>query len=224
MAVRSIFNNSGRYVGFVQNGFLYSASGDYLGFIRSDNQVFSKNGEFVGYLLDDDRIVRKTNELPKLPLIPPISPLPPIPPIPPLNRFAYPLLPWGYEDVFQDSTTFSKTRQSTDFSRFEGMFLIASDETFLGKVSRNKYDHESIANKYGYGSRYRSDSIFNNYGKYGGRYGKYSPFNPYSTQPPFIRDGTQNIAVLTANRYLMDRLERVNPESLLLWLGHLVTK
>jgi hypothetical protein len=52
---------------------------------------------------------------------------------------------------------------------------------FLGYVNANKYETNSIWNKYGkYGSKYSSDSIWNKYGTYGSKYNNYSPWNKYT--------------------------------------------
>ena len=60
---------------------------------------------------------------------------------------------------------------------------------FLGCMTCNKYDSESICNKYGtYGSKYNPDSIWNKYGKYGSKYNSESPWNKYSTKGPKIYD------------------------------------
>ena len=59
--------------------------------------------------------------------------------------------------------------------------LYASDGTYLGKMSANKYDPESISNPYGkYGSEYSADSVNNPYGRYGSKYSSESPNNPYA--------------------------------------------
>lgn len=41
-------------------------------------------------------------------------------------------------------------------------FLKAQDGQYLGKITTNRYDNDSILNKYGpFGSRYSNTSIFN---------------------------------------------------------------
>lgn len=61
---------------------------------------------------------------------------------------------------------------------------------YLGNLSSNPYDANSVSNPYGrYGSEYSSDSINNPYGKYGSRYSNDSPNNPYATNPPSIHGG-----------------------------------
>ena len=61
---------------------------------------------------------------------------------------------------------------------------------YLGNLSSNPYDANSISNPYGrYGSEYSADSINNPYGKYGSQYSNDSPNNPYATNPPAIHGG-----------------------------------
>lgn len=64
--------------------------------------------------------------------------------------------------------------------------------TYLGTLSTNRYDPDSVSNPYGrYGSRYSPDSINNPYSNWGSRYSSDSVNNPYATSPPAIihRDG-----------------------------------
>ena len=85
--------------------------------------------------------------------------------------------------------------------------MIVSDDndyTFLGKLTTNIYDSDSIYNKYGtYGSKYSTKSIWNDYSNYGGEYSSYSPFNSYSLNPPYIVDEDFNVlGRLTVNKYI----------------------
>ena len=65
--------------------------------------------------------------------------------------------------------------------------LYSRDGEYLGKVSSNPYDPESISNPYGkYGSQYSPDSVNNPYGKYGSKYSSESANNPYATNAPVI--------------------------------------
>jgi hypothetical protein len=69
--------------------------------------------------------------------------------------------------------------------------LYARDGTYLGNVTNNPYDPNSISNPYGkYGSQYSPDSINNPYGVYGSPYSSQSPNNIYYREgglmaPPF---------------------------------------
>jgi hypothetical protein len=80
--------------------------------------------------------------------------------------------------------------------------------TYLGHLSANRYDSDSIANPYGqYGSRYAANSINNPYGRFGSRCSSSSPRNPYSTNGPSIygADGTY-LGKLSTNRYDPDSI------------------
>ncbi len=90
------------------------------------------------------------------------------------------------------------------------LYLYADDGTgtFLGEISSNQYDRDSIANQYGdYGSQYKTKSIFNQYGDYGSQYSRYSVFNEYATNPPKILDKNGKVVgYLTANKYIKDAI------------------
>ena len=99
--------------------------------------------------------------------------------------------------------------------RYGSAKLIAEDGTFLGKVIANSYDSESIINDYGkYGSSYSSYSINNDYGKYGSPYSSYSSFNEYTSTPPKIIFGNCYI-YLTKNSY---KTPNIDPSKLLAYL------
>jgi len=80
---------------------------------------------------------------------------------------------------------------------------VPSGRKYLGRLSANPYDPESIANPFGrYGSRFSPDSINNPFGRYGSPYSPWSATNPYSTNAPrlFGRDG-RYLGRLSANPY-----------------------
>src|SRR5687768_886965 len=58
---------------------------------------------------------------------------------------------------------------------------------YLGNLSANPYDADSVNNPYGrYGSEYSQDSINKAYGQYGSPSSNDSANNPYATNPPMI--------------------------------------
>jgi hypothetical protein len=58
---------------------------------------------------------------------------------------------------------------------------------YLGNLSANRYDPNSVNNPYGqHGSQYAPNSINNPYGRYGSRYSNDSVNNPYATNAPAI--------------------------------------
>ena len=87
-------------------------------------------------------------------------------------------------------------------------FLVAADGQFLGILSSNKFQTESVMNEYGsYGSRYSSTSIFNQYGNYGNEYNTLSPFNKYSQTPPRIFLRGDLVGYLSVNQFVSNRLD-----------------
>lgn len=82
-----------------------------------------------------------------------------------------------------------------------------NEEDYLGKLNASKYDSESIWNEYGkYGNKYNSKSIWNSYGTYGNKYNSYSPFNEHGSNPPVLRDKNGKFyGYFTANKYKAKR-------------------
>jgi len=97
-------------------------------------------------------------------------------------------------------------------------YLIAQDKQFLGRVTENAYDPDSLLNRYGpYGSRYSQTSIFNTYSPYGSPYGQFSLRNRYSTQPPKLFLNGRFSGNVSENQYVP---HRIPAESFLYALHH----
>lgn len=76
-----------------------------------------------------------------------------------------------------------------------GSPIIVDPQTgkYLGNLSSNPYDPNSVSNPYGrYGSQFSPDSINNPYGRYGSPYSPSSANNPYATNPPVIKSPNFN--------------------------------
>jgi len=97
------------------------------------------------------------------------------------------------------------------------------EQRYLGTLSSNPYDPESISNPYGrFGSTYSPTSINNPYGSYGSPYSARSGTNPYTTGGPrlYSRDGTY-LGKLNSNPFDADSIanpygrygSRYSPES-----------
>lgn len=85
-------------------------------------------------------------------------------------------------------------------------YLIGQDDQLLGKLT-NKYDNDSILNKYGpYGSQYSTTSIFNKYSQYGSKYGTFSIHNPYCSTPPRLFIKGQFVGHVTVNKYVTNQI------------------
>lgn len=96
-------------------------------------------------------------------------------------------------------------------------FLLSADGVYLGKLSTNRYDTESISNPYGrYGNRYSISSIWNQYGRYGSQYSTLSPFNPYSMNSPIIYLRGIQYGFLTKNPYRYGK--KITPNNLEQWM------
>lgn len=95
-------------------------------------------------------------------------------------------------------------------------FIVANDGQFLGKLTLNIYDIESVLNKYGiYGNPYSLTSIMNKYSTYGSPYSSLSPFNQYTMTPPSIFLHGVKFGYLSSNRYLAGA---INPYELEDWM------
>lgn len=84
------------------------------------------------------------------------------------------------------------------------VYIFSDDGDYLGLLTSNIYNSESVFNEYGkYGSKYSSTSIWNEYGNYGGKYSSESAFNPYSSAPPLIIDSYGNLlGKVTVNKLI----------------------
>ena len=86
-------------------------------------------------------------------------------------------------------------------------YLVAADKQYLGRITDNIYDTESILNTYGpYGSAYSTTSIFNAYSPYGSQYGAYSLNNPYCQSPPQLILRGKFVGNVSANAYVQNRI------------------
>lgn len=106
----------------------------------------------------------------------------------------------------------SSSEDKSYLSNIKGPLKLYSDNgdmVFLGEVTSNEYNSDSIFNEYGsHGSKYNSESIWNEYGSYGSKYSSYSAFNSYASNPPIIMDGNFNIVGrLTQNKYAIDAID-----------------
>ena len=90
----------------------------------------------------------------------------------------------------------------------EGAIIVANDNQYLGKISQNQYDLDSISNRFGtYGSEFSLYSIFNSFGTYGSQFSILSPFNQFTTTPPKIYKNDTFVAYLTINTFMFPRID-----------------
>lgn len=75
---------------------------------------------------------------------------------------------------------------------------------FLGCLTCSEFHSESVFNQFGrYGSAISSTSIWNSFSQYGSRFSSYSVCNEFATSPPRVIDVTRNVFVgeLTLNQF-----------------------
>ncbi len=83
----------------------------------------------------------------------------------------------------------------------------AQDTEYLGNLSINPYNPDSIANPYGAGNPYDPNSVMNPYGEYGIPYSPHSVTNPYATNAPKLYDQDGNYrGRLSTNPYDPDSI------------------
>ena len=98
--------------------------------------------------------------------------------------------------------------QSNLFAQHLLLFGGDKNEVYLGCITCNKFDNESIWNKFGtYGSKFNSESIWNKFGTYGSKFNMYSPWNKHSIQAPVVVDKTGTFyGYFTINKHLQKRV------------------
>lgn len=200
-----IFNTKGKYVAFiVDDKYCFSKNNEYIGFFKGID-LYDYSGNYLGTLTSDDRVIRdKRQKKSKIATI--AKPYKPYLPYAPYNRYAMSRLPLNYEDIFINEVLSNNLEElDSQYSELLNCKIYSNDrKKFLGIINFNKYDQDSLANKYGtYGSQYSPDSLFNKYGTYGSQYNNQSPFNKYTNTPPVIIDKNGNIiGKLTSNQYV----------------------
>jgi hypothetical protein len=94
--------------------------------------------------------------------------------------------------------------------------LYAQDGHFLGLLSSNRHDPNSIINLRTYGNAHNINSIYYEHGIYGGQYGQHSPYNRCCLYPPTIVFQQQFVGIVSKNKYILDRgLTIIDPDLVL---------
>ena len=101
-------------------------------------------------------------------------------------------------------------------------FIEAGDGSFLGRLNPNRWDEESIFNRFGiYGSNYSPSSIFNRFSTYGNQFNSLSPYNRFSANPPKLYVKGKFVAFLTKSQ---TKHPCVDPDDLLSWAKQHVSR
>jgi hypothetical protein len=87
-------------------------------------------------------------------------------------------------------------------------FLVADDGAYLGKISSNAFDYESICNGFGpYGNPFSGTSIRNDFAPYGNPFSALSADNSFTSSPPQIIYQRKVVGYLTKNQFLPSALD-----------------
>ena len=118
----------------------------------------------------------------------------------------------------QNTNTYPSPSNVPSINKSSLLLYSYDGRTYLGKLTSNIYDSESIFNEYGiYGSKFALNSIFNEFGVYGSQFSYKSAFNNFASQPPIIISGGKVIGYLTTNTYMANA---VSPYGLKSWLSY----
>jgi len=231
----NLFDPSSKWLGFIEDGDdVYDANdGSYIGTLSTDDRLLV-NTQVLGH-------TRLRPLRPLFPLIPlrpmrrlRMSRLPrgfrdyfeiekPKPPASKLLESLASLLKAGHIQPEAAAELLAKigTRsfaEKLSTNNILGSQLMTPSGIFLGSVSRNRFDANSLVNQYGmYGNRFAAESIFNKFSQYGSPYGAESPYNKFSTTPPIFVNNGESLGYLTVNQYLTPRLD---PDEFITWLGN----
>ncbi len=103
--------------------------------------------------------------------------------------------------------------------------LYAWNGQFLGLLSSDRRDPNSILNPSTYGNHRHINSIHYGHGIYGGEYGRHSPYNRSCLYPPAIVFQQQHLGLVTKNKQLVNNnLTIVDPDILLAIYGNLASQ
>lgn len=96
-------------------------------------------------------------------------------------------------------------------------FLMSADFRYIGKLTLNRFDSESVLNSTGlYGNRFSSMSVANQYSDYGNPYSILSAYNIHTSTPPFIILKGKFYGRLSKNKFLEGII--INPDRLVEWM------
>jgi hypothetical protein len=77
----------------------------------------------------------------------------------------------------------------------------SSEYIYIGSIANN-FNINSIANEFGWGSKFKLNSIMNNFGSFGSKFSSYSAFNELASNPPIIINRNHEfVGYLTINNF-----------------------
>lgn len=109
----------------------------------------------------------------------------------------------AFKVAFLLALTLPQTLMASEMLLFGGK----GHDVFLGCFNCNEFTPEAICNDFGAGSAFKSDSIFNKFGRFGSSFSSSSPWNEFtsSTEVPVLvgRDGSF-YGYFTINKFRSD--------------------
>ncbi|MCG9895255.1 MAG: hypothetical protein MH204_07260 [Fimbriimonadaceae bacterium] len=104
----------------------------------------------------------------------------------------------------------------------QGAYVVGSGGVQLGRIKRGT-EEQDLGNRFGSGSEFRPDGLFNRFSKFGDGFQDTSAFSSFATKPPEIRirQGRKEevIGVLTLNVHASVTGQKIDPRYLKIWLG-----
>lgn len=122
-----------------------------------------------------------------------------------------------------DTPTNIQTNTSTTTKESGVLMLYAQndDNTYLGKLTSNEYDTESIFNEFGsFGSEFSQTSIWNEFSTYGSQFSNYSALNDIASKPPVIYLDGEVFGYLTTNSTMSNGISPIGLLEKLKELGY----
>ena len=112
---KPIYTTNGDWSALMVSPYIFNTTGEWIGWVSSENEVYDINGSYVGWLTDEGRILRKrsANKMEKRqsPEAPETLRAPGTIPLPPMMRE----LPYGVIDVLEDEPQRLHTLDSGEF-------------------------------------------------------------------------------------------------------------
>jgi hypothetical protein len=101
-------------------------------------------------------------------------------------------------------------------------YIEAQDGVFLGKLTPNQFESDSIFNKFGpYGNKFSQSTFLNKFSNYGNQFSQLSANNVMANSPPKIYVKGKFSGYLTKNKVLSPRID---PNDLFEWAANNISK
>lgn len=109
--------------------------------------------------------------------------------------------------IFRSTAAFFVVLSSSTNAQELQLFGGNGHDVFLGCFNCNEYSSESICNEFGAGSAFKSNSIFNEFSRFGNEFSSSSPWNEFSSSndvPVLVDRQGGFYGYFTVNEFRMD--------------------